>query len=152
MSRRRPNHQRVKIHRSYMVEEVSRLLGVHRNTVREWMKRGLPTIDSRRPALILGRHLVAFLEARRSNNKRRCAPGEIYCVRCRVPRHPAGDMAEYQPLTATLGNLVGICPTCEAMIYRRVNPARLEQVRGRLEARAAGTATYRRDDSTQPEQ
>jgi len=49
------------------------------------------------------------------------------------PRNPAGDLAEYQPLTATLGNLVGICPTCDAMIYRRVNRSKLERVRGRLE-------------------
>jgi hypothetical protein len=34
---------------------------------------------------------------------------------------------------ATLGNLVGICPECEAMMYRRVNLARLEQVRGKLD-------------------
>jgi hypothetical protein len=42
-------------------------------------------------------------------------------------------MAEYQPLTPALGNLVGICPDCESMIYRRVNPARLEQIRGSLD-------------------
>ena len=41
-------------------------------------------------------------------------------------------MAEYQPLTPALGNLVGICPSCDSMIYRRVNPAKLEQVRGKL--------------------
>ena len=42
-------------------------------------------------------------------------------------------MAEYQPVTTTLGNLVGICPNCESMMYRRVNLAKLEQVRGKLE-------------------
>jgi hypothetical protein len=83
--------------------------------------------------LILGRDLSAFLQARRSQNKQKCQPGEIYCVRCRVPRRPAGDMAEYQPLTTGLGNLVGICPECECMIYRRVNPGKLEQVCANLE-------------------
>jgi hypothetical protein len=42
-------------------------------------------------------------------------------------------MAEYHPVTAVLGNLVGICPDCESMMYRRVNPARLAQVRGKLD-------------------
>jgi len=42
-------------------------------------------------------------------------------------------MAEYQPVTAAFGNLVGICPTCESMMYRRVNLAKLEQVRGKLD-------------------
>jgi hypothetical protein len=42
-------------------------------------------------------------------------------------------MAEYQPKTESLGNLVGICPQCEAMMYRRVSLAKLPQVRGNLE-------------------
>ena len=88
MPRRRPNHRLVKLHRSYTVEEVATLLGVHRNTVREWIKRGLPTCDGKRPLLILGRELAAFLQARRAKNKRACLPGEIYCVRCHVPRTP----------------------------------------------------------------
>ena len=133
MATRHPNHRLAKIHRNYTVEEIAGLFGVHRNTVREWIKRGLPTTDRRRPLLVLGRDLGAFLQARRLKNKRTCQPGEIYCVRCRVPRKPAGDMAEYQPVTAVLGSLVGICPTCEAMMYRRVNPAKLEPVRGKLD-------------------
>jgi excisionase family DNA binding protein len=133
MARRHPNHRLVKIHRNYTVDEVARLLGVHRHTVREWVKRGLPTLADRRPMLILGRHLVEFLRARRAKNKRTCGPGELYCVRCRAPRKPAGNMADYQPLTAPQGNLVAICSVCDAMMYRRVNLAKLGAVRGDLE-------------------
>ena len=35
---RRFNPRRVKIHRNYTVEEVARLFGVHKNTVRDWLK------------------------------------------------------------------------------------------------------------------
>jgi len=133
MATRHPNHRLAKIHRNYTVDEIARLFGVHRNTVREWVRRGLPTSDRKRPMLILGRDLAAFLQARRLKNRRTCQPGEIYCVRCRVPRNPAGDLAEYQPLTAVLGSLVGICPNCESMMYRRVNLTKLEQVRGKLD-------------------
>ena len=133
MSRRHPNPRLAKIHRNYTVEEVAGLFGVHRNTVRNWVKRGLPTSDDRRPMLILGRDLGAFLHARRAQKKRPCKSGEIYCVRCREPRRPAGDMADYEPATESLGNLIGICPECDALMYRRVNPAKLELVRGQLE-------------------
>lgn len=132
MATRHPNYRLVKIHRNYNVEEIAKLFGKHRNTVRDWIKQGLPTIDEKKPMLILGPDLSAFIQAQRVKNKRKCQPGEIYCVRCRVPRNPAGDMADYQPLTATLGNLIGICPCCEAMMYRRVNRGKLEQVRGKL--------------------
>jgi helix-turn-helix protein len=149
MAKRHPNHRLAKIHRTYTVEEIASLFGVHRNTVREWIKRGLPTTDAKRPMLILGRDLGAFLQARRLKNKRTCQPGEIYCVRCRVPRNPAGDMAEYQPVTAVLANLVGICPACESMMYRRVNPAKLEEVRGKLDI-TMPQARRDIDESSQP--
>jgi len=133
MSKQHPNPRLAKIHRSYTVEEIARLLGVHRNTVREWIKRGLPTSDDRRPTLVLGRDLVAFLQAKRAKNKRSCEPGEIYCMRCREPRAPAGEMADYMPLTATTGNLIGICPVCETLMYRRASTAKLALVKGCLD-------------------
>ena len=146
---RHPNHRLAKIHRSYTVDEVARLLRVHRNTVREWIKRGLPTCDGMRPTLILGRDLAAFLQARRLKNKRPCQAGEIYCVRCRVARAPAGDMAEMRALTLASGSLIGICPCCESMMYRRVNLARLEQIRGKLDITFT-EAQPRLDESPQP--
>ncbi len=133
MSKRHPNPRLAKIHRNYTVEEIATLFGVHRNTVRAWVKRGLPTSDDRRPMLILGRDLVAFLQAQRAKNKRTCQPGEIYCVRCRAPKAPAGDMADYEALTTTQGNLIAICPDCETIIYRRVSLAKLALIRGKLE-------------------
>ena len=132
MRKRHPNPRLAKIHRNYTVDEVADLFGVHKNTVRGWVKYGLPTSDGRRPMLILGRELVAFLTARRAKNKRTCQPGEIYCVRCRAPRAPAGDMVDYMPVTATLGNLAAICSACETMMYRRVSLVKLAQVRGDL--------------------
>lgn len=132
MRKRRPNYRLVKIHRSYTVEEIASLFGMHKNTVRAWVKAGLPTSDSGRPTLILGRELAAYLQARRAMNKRPCEPGEIYCVRCRIPKRPAGNIAEYQQITATLGNLVGICPDCDGMIYRRTSTAKLSKVQATL--------------------
>ncbi len=132
MRKRRPNYRLVKTHRSYAVEDIGRLFGIHKNTVRAWVKAGLPPCDKKRPILILGTDLAAFLQRRRMKNKRPCQPGEIYCVRCRAPKAPAGDMAEYQPITATLGNLIGICPECDLMIYRRVSLEKLEQVCGKM--------------------
>ncbi|MBL8419995.1 MAG: helix-turn-helix domain-containing protein, partial [Dechloromonas sp.] len=133
MSKRHPNPRLAKIHRNYTVEEIATLFGVHRNTVRAWVKRGLPTSDDRRPMLILGRDLVAFLQAQRAKNKRTCLPGEIYCVRCRTPKTPAGEMADYEALTTTQGNLIAICPDCETIVYRRVSLAKLAQIRGKLD-------------------
>jgi hypothetical protein len=128
MRKRHPNHRLVKIHRSYSVEEIAKLFGIHKNTVRSWVKVGLTTIDDKRPMLILGHDLAAFLQARRVKNKQKCKPGEIYCVRCRAPRFPAGDMAEYSPVTEKFGNLTAICPDCDSIMNQRVSLARIGEV------------------------
>lgn len=132
MPANRPNPRLAKIHRSYTVEEIAKLYGVHRNTVRSWIQRGLPTIDQRRPVLVLGSHLSEYLQARRTVNKRPCGPGEMYCLRCREPRAPADGAVRYRPLTPTQGNLVGQCGCCGAGLNRRVSLAKLSQVLGGL--------------------
>jgi hypothetical protein len=133
MGKRHPNHRRAKIHRNYTVEEAAHLLAVHKNTVRRWVKDGLPTCDNKRPALISGRQLVAFLQARRAKNRQTCQPGQAYCVRCRAPKSPAGDMADYVPVTEKFGNLQAICPDCHSMMNRCVSLAKLGQVRGKMD-------------------
>jgi hypothetical protein len=133
MRKRHPNHRLVKIHRSYTVEEIAKLFDIHKNTVRRWVKEGLATADDRRPMLILGYVLVAFLQARRLKNKQTCKPGELYCVRCRAPRSPAGNMADYSPITEKFGNLVAICPDCDSLMNRHVSLARIGQILGRID-------------------
>ncbi|MDP2829322.1 MAG: helix-turn-helix domain-containing protein [Sulfuricellaceae bacterium] len=133
MGKRHPNPRLVKIHRSYTVEEVANLFGKHKNSVRGWIKAGLPPSDAKRPMLILGHDIAAFLQARRVKNKQTCQPGEIYCVRCRAPKLPAADMAEYQPVTEKFGNLIAICPDCNSIMNRRVSMAKLGQVRGKMD-------------------
>lgn len=135
MGQRNVNHRLVKTRRTYTIEEIARLFGIHRNTARAWLKSGLPTIDKARPALIAGGDLVDFLVKRRQRNKRPCAAGELFCLRCRVPRRPAGNEALYQPVTAVTGNLVGTCPECSLRMFRRVSRARLDAVRGDLAIR-----------------
>lgn len=125
---RSPNPRLAKIHRSYAVEEVASLYRVHRNTVREWLKQGLKSIDDRRPLLVLGSELQRFLIARRSKNKRPCRPGEIYCVRCRLPHKPAGDMVDFKQLTAIVLNAVALCPVCGSLMFRRVRVDRVHAV------------------------
>lgn len=135
MAKRHPNHRLVKLHRNYTVEEVAMVLGAHKNTVRHWLKNGLDAIDQRRPVLILGMVLVAFLKHRRQSGKRPCKPGEIYCLRCREPRRPSDNLVHYRSLIADRGDLVGNCSACAAALYRRTSMANLAQAAGDLQVR-----------------
>ncbi len=133
MGKRHPNPRRVKKHRSYTVEEVAKVCGVHKNTVRNWIKNGLTPIDSKRPMLIFGQNLATYLEAKRSKNKRPCKPGQIYCVKCRAPKFPAEDMAEYLPDTEKVGNLQALCPDCGSIMNRRVSLAKINPFLDKLD-------------------
>ena len=129
---KRFDSRRVKIHRSYAVDEAAKILRSHKNTVRNWVGQGLHTVDAHRPILIRGADLKEFLVARRLRGKSRCAPGQLYCVRCRAPKDPAAQSAEYIAITAASGNLKGSCPDCGTHIYRRVSLRRLGSVTGDL--------------------
>lgn len=124
---RRHDCRRVKIHISYSVAEIEKLLDVHKNTVLRWISCGLTPIEAKRPLLIHGSDLRAFLNARKPR-KQPCRTGELYCVKCRVPKKPACDMVDYVARSRTLGTIQGICPTCETMIYRAVKRADLDKV------------------------
>jgi hypothetical protein len=133
MKKRYPNYRLVKIHRNYTVEDVVDLFGVHPNTVRNWMKCGLPIIDGGRPFLILGGDLADFLKAFRSRNKKPTPSGQIFCLRCKTHRVPAGGLVEYVSYSEKLGNLVAICPVCNTIMNRRVSLVSLDEVCGSLE-------------------
>jgi hypothetical protein len=130
---KRLNPRRVKLHRNYTVGEAAMLFRVHKNTVRGWLKSGLPPIDGRRPILILGRQLARFLHARREYTRRRCRPGQFYCFRCRAPRASAAQKADYLPITASSGNLRAICSECGTRMYRRVSLRKLALAVGDLQ-------------------
>jgi hypothetical protein len=149
VGRQRLNPRLIKIHRNYTVEEFARALKVHKNTVRAWIKLGLPTIDRKRPMIIHGQDAKRFLEDRRRRAKRPCPPGHFFCLRCRAPKIPAGAMVDYLPITKASGNLRGICPDCEALIHRRVSRTNLSAFRAILEI-AVPQAPARITDSAVP--
>jgi hypothetical protein len=149
MGTKHPNPRLAKIHRNYSIEELASLFKVHKNTVRGWLRDGLASIDDRRPTLIRGDETRRFLIERRAKAKRSCGPGRIYCLPCRAPKVPAGNMAELSSKDGTNGSLCGICPDCDRLIYRRVNPARLDEVRGDLDISVA-RAAIRIEETTGP--
>lgn len=128
MAKRYPNHCLVKIHRSYTVAEVASLLNMHKATIRRWIKDGLSTIDEKRPKLILGQELRNFLQSRRAKKKQRCKQGQLYCLRCRAPKFPAGNMADYSPINGKSGCLIAICPDCDSIMNQYVSLARISEI------------------------
>jgi hypothetical protein len=120
MGRHRVPFQRIKIHYNYTIEEAAGLLGVHKNTVRRWIKDGLPVLSDCKPFLLLGREIIAFLEETAAPATR-LGPNQCYCIKCRDGRYPALGMADYVPVTNRRGNLRAICEDCGTLMHRHVS-------------------------------
>ena len=148
MRRHRLDRRKVKIHRSYTIDEAAQTIGAAKGTVRRWLDKGLPAIRERKPILILGADLADYM-AGRARPKRSCPPGTCYCVKCRDARQPAGMMAEFVPINATSGNLRAICPECGSLMHRRTSHAQLQAIRVLLDVTIV-EALPRIDDSGQP--
>jgi len=133
MSGRRADPRAIKLHRSYSVPEAARVLGVHKNSIRGWIKAGLPTLDKSRPTLMLGSEMRAWLEKRQKAAKRPSQPGTIYCFKCRANKAPALGMVEYRASNPISGNLNALCVDCGTMMFRAARCDRVTAVMPGLE-------------------
>jgi len=127
------NPNLAKIHRNCTVEEVAGLFGVHKNTVRAWVKNGLNICDDKKPMLILGSVLREFIRNKKTAHKQKCKPWEFYCMRCRRPQSAAGSMADYEPQTSTRGCLMALCSGCETSMNKYFSLAKLEGLNDKLD-------------------
>ena len=140
--------RRAKKHRSYDVAEVARLYGVHRSTVRNWIKTGLQVVGNGRPVLMLGEELERFLKARRSTRKRPCPPGTIYCLKCREPRKPIPESIDWTAFNRPTVVVTGVCSLCRTGLNRRTRRADLsEWVRPSCPPEIAGDAHVPADET-----
>ncbi len=123
---KRINPRRVKIHRNYDFAEAARRLGVHKNTVRNWARSGdLPVFTDRRPHIVRGADLRAFLEKRQAHARTKCPPNHLYCLRCRAPKLPDNMTADFAPGGYGAGNLRAACSVCGCVMHQRCNFQRL---------------------------
>jgi hypothetical protein len=121
------NTRLIKRDYTYFVGEIAELFDVHPQAVRRWIRGDLPTIDERRPFLIHGGDLIAFLDARQAKRKQQCAANELYCLRCRRPRRPRFGRVTLAINSATRIDLSGTCETCGTRMHRAGSVARLEE-------------------------
>lgn len=129
----RASSRRIKSNRTYNLQEAADVAQVTVQTIRAWGKRGLRMMTGKRPYLILGADLKAFLQEARAANKKPLEIGQFLCMRCKRPQPPAFGMADYEPKSAAHGYLTAFCAACNATCIRIVRHSDLPKWRKRCE-------------------
>jgi len=117
---KRYNLRAVKKNHPYTVEEAADALGVHEQTVRAWFPKGLRVLKSKTPYLILGDDLQSFLGKMKAQRKRPLGLNQLYCLKCRSPKTPYGNLADFIAQASGRGRLQGLCPACDSLCQRFV--------------------------------
>jgi hypothetical protein len=117
LSKRKPsriNHSPTKARQNWIYDlaEVVALYRVHPNTVRNWVKQGLPHFRDGKKRLFRGEDLNAFHRTGRERRKFSCRPGELYCVRCRQRHSLVGRRVSFRWRNSVAGLLYWECPGC----------------------------------------
>ena len=123
---RRFSYALIKSHRNYEIEELADCVGVTPQTVRTWIKEGLPAIMDKRPFLIIGYLAKSFLKERKAARKVKDGDGDFYCVRCKQRRKAALGLTERAMLANGRRVLKGFCEVCETPCCRFLPASRAE--------------------------
>ncbi len=123
---RRHNVRLLHAHIAYTAQELALVLNVSAGTVTRWVKLGLAPLDGHRPRLFLGRHAAGFLAAQ-AQPRQPLAPGELYCVACKVPRQPFQGVIKLVPRSTTTVDFNATCPDCSRELFRRVRLAEIAE-------------------------
>lgn len=129
----RVSGRRIKSDRTYDFREAAEATRVTVQTIRAWAKRGLRVMKGKRPYLILGADLKAFLLDARQANRQSLETGHFLCMRCKRPQPPAFGMADYEPKSATHGRLTAFCVACGGSCGRIVRRSDLPAWREQCE-------------------
>lgn len=122
------NLRRIKRTWLYDVSEAAKTLGIHKNAVLRWMKEGLQVNRDKRPYLIRGDALIRFLSARQKSRKRKCAPAEFYCFKCRVPRKAYLNIVDIEVVSPGRFRMKGICEVCNTPLNKMQGVGNLTKI------------------------
>lgn len=81
--------QRIRDWYCYDLDDICALYktqGLHQQTIRSWLKKGLASIDNARPTLIFGADLRKFLGEQNTASKCLTAFAEMFCMKCKDAR------------------------------------------------------------------
>lgn len=119
IKKRTYNTRHIKASYPYKIEEIAAIHNCHKNTVRGWIRNGLPIIDNQKPYLIYGSDLIFFIKQKQIRRKTKCQDHELYCLGCKAARTPWCNHIDIHIKNKKQINLAAFCSVCK----KRMNKA-----------------------------
>lgn len=114
----RINPQRINMHKSYTVKELSILLDIVEKTCIRWIQSGLKTVGgNRKPFLILGSEAKEFIGKKNSKNKGKMNRNQFFCFQCKCPTYAKKGSQRIRG-----DKKLAICSVCKGKISRTFKP------------------------------
>jgi len=126
--KRKYNTNLIKETLNYSIYGIADLYGIHRGTVRQWIKEGLPLIDNHKPFIVLGSYLKEFLKNRQGNRKTKCNANELYCFKCRDARTSWNNLVDLKILNERSLLIIGICSQCNTETNKLSSLKNLDEI------------------------
>lgn len=124
---RKPDLRRIRPTKTYTLPDIALTLGRGTATVRRWVGSGLPTLDDQKPALILGADLLTWLKLRWDARKHKCAPNQMYCMRCRMPRKAKIGSVVPHPRNEKTTTIKARCQSCGTRMNKACAQSKTEE-------------------------
>jgi len=104
---------------SYEIKDLTRILEINEKTVLRWIGEGLKVVPGcKKPILILGSDLKAFLKTKNTRHKVALKRHEFYCFGCKAPRR-----AKRGSIRVLQGKKIGLCSVCNGKMSRTIKPS-----------------------------
>lgn len=110
--KRRPDYRMIRDTTTYSIQELAEASSRSKETIYEWIRQGLPTIDNRNPTLMYGWAVRKWLHSKWDARRTCCPDGMMHCMGCKSSRQPAAGSIE-ESVTGT-GSVVlkARCSVC----------------------------------------
>jgi len=131
VKKRKPDFRKIRPTKTYSVPEVAETLDRIPSTIHGWIRNGLPTLDTRKPPLINGSDLMAWLQAKWKARKHPCGIDQLYCCKCRQPRMPVNGSASIalrNDKTIWVKGRCSACGTPMRQVRSKAQTAELEKI------------------------
>jgi hypothetical protein len=109
----------------YDIDAICRLCGIHPKTALAWLKKGLEAIDNKKPILVYGYNLKAFLGNLNKLNKCSTSFEEMFCMKCKEPRSPLKKQIQLEQFEQKFLKTKALCQTCKTKMNK---PYKLEDL------------------------